>query len=290
MSAVLPIEEYVEQAYLFDALAKQFTADPELQRPIQTMLLWLKQEVLATTKLPMAIDYLVAEIKHVGTLSTAMAKMPHYFAPFQTYLIGAAEEESGRFDIWQAFRILHQEALLRSQKVNPTALFFFQFETLCRNRLGYDYGVEAMSRDPVYDTNWAKWVLAVRHKVGIVDITDLVYVHSELYVQNEGRRVGDSFQVPDPVLFSEKEGRIALANRRKEPLFFFSSLQRHLAFPATPRPPKIDEAKSLIPKMVRQIERLESRIRLLEEEQRSQGIDLSQFYEKPTKPKKDLLG
>lgn len=288
MPAALPVEEFVEQAYLFESLAKQVNLDPELQQPLQVLLQWLKQEVLATTKLPLAIDYLVAEIKRVGTIGTALVRLPHYFSTYQTYIINEAESERGRFDIWQAFRILHQEALLRARDVSPTAMFFFQFETLCRNRLSYDYGIEAMAKDFFYDSTWSQWILAVRHKIGIVDLTDLVYVHSQHYVQNESRRLAAEIELPDPLLFSDKEGRIALANRHKEPLFFFSSLQRHLGIPATPLPPKPTESSRLVPKLVRDIERMEVRIRLLEEEQKQKGIDLSQFYEKYSKPPRSL--
>lgn len=280
MPAVLPVEEFVEQAYLFESLAKQVHLDPELQQPLQVLLQWLQQEVLATTKLPLAIDYMVAEIKRVGTIGTALVRLPHYFSTFQTYIINEAESERGRFDIWQAFRILQQDALLRARDVPPTAMFFFQFETLCRNRLSYDYGIEAMAKDFFYDSTWSQWILAVRHKIGIVDLTDLVYVHSQNYVHNESRRLAAEIELPDPLLFSDKEGRIALANRHKEPLFFFSSLQRHLGIPATPLPPKPTDSSRLVPKLVRDIERIEVRIRLLEEEQKQKGIDLSQFYER----------
>jgi len=187
MSQLLPSDEYIEQAHLFASLAKQVLLEPELQQPLQVLLQWLKQEVLATAKLPMAIDYMIAELKHVGTISTAFAKLPHYFSSFQTYLISEAESESGRFDVWQAFRILQQDALLRAKPISPNAMFFFQFETLCRNRLSYDYGIEAMSRDVFYDKVWSEWILTVRHKIGIVDLTDLVYVHSAHYVENETR-------------------------------------------------------------------------------------------------------
>ncbi len=218
-------------------------------------------------------------------MGTALKKLTHYFSSFQTYLITEAESEHGRFDMWQAFRILQIDAQLRAQRASPNAMFFFQFETLCRNRLSYDFGIEAMSQDFFYDPTWSNWILNVRHKIGIVDLTDLVYVHSEHYAATEGLRLGDDFVSPDPLLFSEKEGRIALANRLKEPLFFFSSLQRHLGFPASPKPPRPDESSRLLPKLQRDLEKMEVRIRLLEEEQRQKGIDLSQFYEKQSKPR-----
>lgn len=290
MKFSLPREEYVEQAHMFAALAKQVTLEPEMQQPLQVLLQWLKQEALATTKLPLAIDYLIGEIKHVGTIGTALAKLPHYFSTFQTYLINEAEAESGRFDIWQAFRILHRDAELRAEGAAPNAMFFFQFETLCRNRLSYDFGLEAMSKDTYYDKQWANWILNVRHKIGLVDLTDLVFIHSEHYVTQERQRLGEATASPDPLLFSEKEGRIALAHRHKEPLFFFSSLQRHLGFPASPQAPKPDESSRLLPRLQREIEKLEVRIRLLEEEQRQKGIDLSQFYERQPKPGRPIDG
>ncbi len=288
MNRPLPSDEYIEQAHLFDSLAKQVLLELELQQPLQVLLQWLKQEVLATTKLPLAIDYMIAEIKHVGTIGTAFSKLSHYFSSFQTYLINEAESERGRFDIWQAFRILQQDAKLRASGASANAMFFFQFETLCRNRLSYDHGIEAMSRDFFYDPIWSAWILAVRHKIGWVDLTDLVYVHSQYYVDNESRRMEADIEPPQPLLFSEKEGRIALANRHKEPLFFFSSLQRHLGIPATPLVPKPSESARVVPRLVRDIERLEVRIRLLEEEQKQKGIDLSQFYEKYSKPPRSL--
>lgn len=288
MNRPLPSDEYIEQAHLFDSLAKQVMLELELQQPLQVLLQWLKQEVLATTKLPMAIDYMISEIKHVGTIGTAFQKLSHYFSSFQTYLINEAESERGRFDIWQAFRILQQDAKLRATGASQNAMFFFQFETLCRNRLSYDHGIEAMSRDFFYDATWSAWILSVRHKIGLVDLTDLVYVHSQHYVENESRRLQADIDPPEPLLFSDKEGRIAMANRHKEPLYFFSSLQRHLGIPATPLAPKPSESSRVLPKVVRDVERLEVRIRLLEEEQKQKGIDLSQFYEKYSKPPRSL--
>ena len=83
-----------------------------------------------------------------------------------------------------------------------------------------------------------------------------------------------------PVLFGEKEGRIALANRAKDPLFLFAALQRHLGYPQVPRPKPVDETPALIPQLMRRVERLETRTKLLEEEQRG-GIDITRFYNSP---------
>ena len=82
------------------------------------------------------------------------------------------------------------------------------------------------------------------------------------------------------MLFGEKEGRLALANRQKELVLLFSALHRQLGYPAVPRPKKVDHSYELIPTLVRKLEQLETRVKLIEEEQKG-GIDLSQFYAKP---------
>lgn len=275
--ALLPREEYVEQAYLFHALANRIR-DGE---PVQELLAHLRQEILTTTKLPMAIDYLLAELSHVGTMSSAMEKIPHYFTTFQTFIMKSAEAERGRFDMYTALAILEHEAKFRAESNDPSSFFFYQFEALCRNRLDYDHGLVAMSNDPIFPDEWKLWILKVRHQIGIVDLTDLVYVHSQYYVQRQQATEGEVNEVPDPVLFGEKEGRIALANRKKEPLFFFSALVRQLNFPVVPRPVPKDPLDEALPKLLKTVERLEVRIKLLEDEQRNKGIDLSKFYQRP---------
>jgi hypothetical protein len=82
------------------------------------------------------------------------------------------------------------------------------------------------------------------------------------------------------ILFGEREGRIALANRRKDPLFLFSSLQRQLGYPAVPRQKPADKRQDLLPQLARRLEQLETRLKIIEEEQRG-GLDLTQFYERP---------
>jgi hypothetical protein len=273
---LLPAEEYIEQAYLFRGLHSRLNAAD----PIQEVMRHAKEEILATTKLPMAIDYLLAELNHVGTMSTAMYRMLHYFTPFQAFLIEMAEDDRGRFDMNQAFVILEHEAAHRSKSPAPTAMFFLQFETLCRNRLSYDKGLQAMAQDPIYDPAWQQWLLRIRHQIGVVDIADLIYVHSEYYTKVQSRLTENAEQ-PVFVLFGEKEGRIALANRKKEPLYLFAALQRQLGYPAIPRPQGPGLVEEIIPQLKRKVEQLETRIKLLEDEQRQKGIDLAQFYKNP---------
>ncbi len=83
-----------------------------------------------------------------------------------------------------------------------------------------------------------------------------------------------------PVLFGEKEGKIALANRHKDPLLLFSALERHLGYPSVPKPKRSDQTKDVLPTLLKRLERLETRTKLLVDEQRG-GIDLSRFYVPP---------
>jgi hypothetical protein len=237
----------------------------------------IRHELLATTKLPMAIDFLLTELRHSGLMSGAMRRLSHYFTPFQTYIIAAAEDERGRFDMRVAIEVLRHEELYRSKNPTPEGLFMYQFETLARNRLRYDWGLDAIARDTMYNEDWRQWILTVRRQIGIVDFADMIFVRSEEYLRRKAGPVGSLPNPEKPILFGEKEGKIAWANRQKDPMYLFAALQRHLAYPMAPRTKKVDEAVDLIPRLVRRLEQLEVRIRLLEEENR-QGIDITQFY------------
>lgn len=270
---LLDREEYVEQAYFFRALRERL----QQNQSTQDLLTSIREELLSTTRLPLAIDFMGSELRMTGGFATAMARLGHYFTAFQTYVVAAAENEQGRFDFRVALDILEREATYRSQSPTRQGVFLFQFETLCRNRLGYDKGLDAMAADAIYDNDWRDWLRTVRRQIGIHELADLIYVRSELYVQNKSRQEGSDVQPEKPVLFGLKEGKIAWANRRKDPVFLFLALQRHLHYPAVPRPMPLDDAKQVIPALQRRVERLEARVKLLEEEQRG-GIDLTKFY------------
>jgi hypothetical protein len=117
---------------------------------------------------------------------------------------------------------------------------------------------------------WREWIRTVRRQIGLVDFADMIYVRSELYRQRQDK-------AEKPILFGEKEGKIAQANRRKDPLYLFSALQRHLGYPTVPRPRREDTQRQILPMVQRKVERLETRIKLLEEELRG-GINLARFY------------
>jgi hypothetical protein len=271
---MLPREEYVEQAYLFRVLAERIPQN----MPLQELLRQTRDELLATTRLPLAVDFLRSELEHTGAISGGMARLAHYFTPFQTYLVQEAENERGRFDMRVALEILRAEATYRSEGLSLQGLFLFQFETLCRNRLRYDPGLNAISQDPSFDAAWREWILTVRRQVGLIDFADLVYVRSEHYQLRRSRQAGEPLAPEKPVLFGEKEGKIAFANRGKDPLYLFAALQRHLNYPVVPRLKPFDETPLLLPQLMRRMERLEIRLKLLEEEGR-EGIDITKFFD-----------
>lgn len=270
---MLSREEYVEQAYFFRSMGERLLE----QIPMQELMRAVRDEVLATTNLPHAIDFLLTELRHSGCFASAMARLPHYFTQFQTYIMEQAENERGRFDLRVALEILRREAEYRSGEWSLQGIFLYQFEALCRNRLSYDRGLKSMSLDPGFDEVWRKWIIQFRRRIGIIDVADMIYVASEHYVAQQ-TRLGRQLPADDhPILFGDKEGRIALANRTKNPLFLFAAMQRHLGYPEVPRPKPIDQTPRLIPQMMRLLEQLEQRVKLIEDEQRQGAVDLNKF-------------
>lgn len=269
---MLDRDEYIEQAYLFRAMRERL---PE-GVPLQETLFQIRQEILSTTKLPLAIEFMLTEIKHTGMMSSAMSRLSHYFHPFQTYVIAEAESEQGRFDMHVALHLLQFEAEYRAKGATPQGMFLFQFECLSRNRLKYDTGLLAISKDPIFDGAWRDWILTVRRQIGLVDFADMIYVRSEHLITRLTQKNEDIPQGHE-ILFGEKEGRIAFANRRKDPLYLFAALQRHLGYPAVPRSKLHEDLQQTVHNQAKRIERLELRLKLVEEEQRG-GIDITKFY------------
>jgi hypothetical protein len=274
---MLDREEYVEQAHFFRTLAERILEN----LPLQDLLAQLREELLATTRLPLAVGFLLDELKHAGTIHSAMARLPHYFTPFQTFVMRMAENDRGRFDYSTAIEVLRFEAQYKADNATPQGLFLFQFETLSRNRLRYDHGLAAIADDPRFDAAWREWILSVRRRLGMVDVADLIYVRSEHYRQRHESDPDKSDRPLPPVLFGEKEGRIALANRRKDPLYLFAALQRHLGYPTVPRRRPVSDQGQMIANLIRKIDQLEMRVKLMEDDQRG-GFDLTQFYQPPS--------
>jgi hypothetical protein len=275
MSTVLDREEYIEQAYFFHILRERMEANI----PAQEVLERLHEEILSTTRLPYAIQFLATEIKHTGLLSSGFARLTHYFTPFQAFVIQQTEEEGRRFSIEIALLILEREAGYRAALVTRPGLFVYQFEALSRNRLGYDGGLAAMIADPFYDADWQAFLEMVRQRVGVVDFADLVYVRSELYVRDL-RRSQPDYEPPVPALLGEKEGKIAKASRGRDPLYLFAALQRQLGYPEVPRPRPRDDMNAKLETLKAKVRELEIRIKLIDGELKGQ-VDLTQFLSKP---------
>src|SRR5262252_7242495 len=139
-------EEYIEQAYFFRTLRERVAENLATQEVLER----IDQEILATTRLPYAIQFLKAEVKHTGLLSSGFARLPHYFTPFQAFVVRNTEDEARRFSLATALLVLEREAEYRAGQPTPPGLFVYQFEAICRNRLGYTDGIDAMSADPIY--------------------------------------------------------------------------------------------------------------------------------------------
>jgi len=275
MSAVLDREEYIEQSYFFRILRERVLEN----MAIQDILTHIHEEILSTTRLPMAIQFLATEIKHTGLLSSGFARLSHYFTAFQSFTMQQTEDEKKRFSIEIGLSILEREAQYRAGTPTPAGLFVYQFEALSRNRLGYDEGLLCLQADPFYDSDWKKFLAMVHRQVGIVDFADFVYLCSELYVQDQ-RRLEPGYEPPVMPLFGEKEGKIAKANRGRDPLYLFAALQRQLGYPEVPRPKTRDDLTVKVEALKVKVKELETRLKLVEGEQRGQ-VDLSEFMSKP---------
>jgi hypothetical protein len=271
MASVLDREEYIEQSYFFRVLRERMGSNLAAQEILGR----IHEEILSTTRLPYAIQFLAAELKHSGLLSSGFTRLPHYFTPFQAFVVRQTEDEKLRFSVETALVILEREAEYRAKQVTPPGLFVYQFEVLSRNRLGYDEGLTCMSGDPLYTEEWRDYVELVRRQVGLVDFADLVYLRSQLYVQ-EQRRQQPGYEPPLQPLFGEKEGKIAKANRGRDPLYLFAALQRQLNYPEVPRPRPRDDTAGILQTIQVKLRELETRLRLVESEVRGQ-VDLSQF-------------
>ena len=119
MATMLDRDEYIEQSYFFQTLGERMRN----HIPIQETLASLREEVLSTTRLPIAVDFMLSELQHQGVMASAMARLDHYFSPFQAYLIAEAENDRGRFDIRIALEVLQKEAHFSSRRVLTTGNF-----------------------------------------------------------------------------------------------------------------------------------------------------------------------
>lgn len=222
---ILDREEYIEQAYFFRVYRERLQENVPSQEVLQT----IQEEILATTRLPMAIDFLRTEILHSGRISDAMLRLPHYFAPFQTFVIQRAEDDVSRFEQVIALKILESEAAYRARTPTPSGMFVYQFECIARNRLGYTEGLRAMAQDPLYSDDWTHWIVRLSNELGSKELSEVVYLASQHFhnrrttrgIQKAVASEAETLPVPK-MLFGDQEGRIAKANIGRDPLYFFA--------------------------------------------------------------------
>jgi hypothetical protein len=264
-------EEYVEQAYFFRVLRERLADNIAAQDCLAS----IDQEILSTTRLPMAVQFLTTELKHSGVLHTGFQRLTHYFTPFQGFVIQQAEQEGKRFSMPIALMLLEREAKYRSESPTPSGLFVYELEAICRNRLGYLDGLKAISQDSYFDSGWRQLIESAIKLVGVIEVADLIYVRSVLYVMDERRNRPDYEPSFQPI-FGEKEGKIAKASRGREPLYLFAALQRQLAYPEVPRIRMNPDAAAKIDIMTIKMRELENRVKLLESEVKG-NVDLSHF-------------
>jgi hypothetical protein len=274
-------EELIEQAYFFRAVRQRL----EEGWPTQQILEQLEGELLATTRIPLAVDFMSTQLKHGGRICDAMAGLPHYFTGFQTHVVAQSEAERARFSFSQAMLILEREAEYKAEIASPAGLFVYQLETLTRNQLGYLDGMIAMESDQTYDHDWRQYIAFVRSQVGLMDFAELIYIRSEFAV-SEKQKSDPDYEPSKRPLFGEKEGRIAAANRGRDPNYLFASLQRQLGFPQVPRPPKQSMQAREIDELKRKMKAIESKLQILEGEVYGQ-TDPTKFVSKdPSAPPK----
>ncbi|MDA8041997.1 MAG: hypothetical protein MPJ22_06220, partial [Pirellulales bacterium] len=163
---MLAREEYIEQSYLFRTLGERMLDGVATQEALKS----LGQEILATTKLPLAIDYLVSDLKLTGTIAPAMRQLNHYFTAFQTFVMSEAEDEEGRFDLRTALFILEREAQYLAETGTPEGLFFYRFECLSRNRLVYIRAQSATAADDMFLAHCKNWTTELSRQVGVIDL------------------------------------------------------------------------------------------------------------------------
>src|ERR1700681_210568 len=108
-SGVLDREEYIEQAYFFRVLRERLANN----LPTQEVLTRIHEEILSTTRLPFAVQFLATELKHSGLLSSGFARLLHYYTPFQAFVIRQTEEGGQRLSFDMALLVLEREAVYR---------------------------------------------------------------------------------------------------------------------------------------------------------------------------------
>ena len=271
-------EEYIEQAYCF----RTFRERLDDNTPAQEILRSLSEELLATTNLPKAVDFLRGEILHAGRISPGMARLSHYFTPFQTFVMSRAEEERSRFDQKTALLALERLAEYLAGMPTPAGLFIYQFECIARNRLGYDRGMKAIADDPFYDKTWRDWILKARLRLGTTDFGQLIYYRSEQYLAERRKRT-PAYKPSYPILFSVQEDGSPRPTGGRIRCTCSPRCSGKSAIPRAPRLRAKEPGPIIHPALEQRLQRIETRLKILDSEVKGE-FDLSEYYVKPEAP------
>src|SRR5215470_16468560 len=126
MSTILDREEYIEQAYFFRVWRERLATN----LATQDILTRVGEEILSTTRLPLAVGFLATELKHTGLVASGFTRLGHYFTAFQAFVMGQAEREGLRFSMDTALLALEREAQYRAGPWTAPGLFVYQFEVI----------------------------------------------------------------------------------------------------------------------------------------------------------------
>ena len=269
---VLDREEYIEQAYFFRASA---SGSPTTCRP-RTSSPRLHEELLTTTRLPYAVQFLAAEIKHTGPARQRVREAAALLHPFQAFVIRQAEEEKQRFPMADGAAGAGTRGRVPGRAADQPGLFVYQFETIARNRLGYIDGLAAMAADPLYDADWRATSTSSAGRSATSTSRDLVYLRSELYV-TEQRRANPAYEPSRAAALRREGGEDRQGQPRPRPAV---PVRRAAAATRLPRGAAVtqrDDGKTRSwSKIETKLRELETRLKLAEGELRG-NIDLSQF-------------
>ena len=70
-ATLLDREEYIEQAYFFRVFRERLAQNMAAQEILDH----IHEEILSTTRLPYAVQFLATELKHSGLLSSGFARL-----------------------------------------------------------------------------------------------------------------------------------------------------------------------------------------------------------------------
>ena len=87
--AVLDRDYFIEQGYFFHVFRERL-ADGV---PSQEILQRIGEELLSTTRLPIAVGFIATESKSSGLMAPAMSHLSHYFTAFQAHVVAEAESD-----------------------------------------------------------------------------------------------------------------------------------------------------------------------------------------------------